>query len=360
MTLPPIRAPLPARQSALQRQLVCRVRRVQHRSCARRFWEAMHEELRQPPVARRRRVGELSEHLAQVCSTIAALAAEEPSPLTEEPSPLDEELTPRAEKPSPLAEEPSSLAEGPSPLDEELTPRAEKPSPLAEEPSSLAEGPSPLAEELTPLVPVRASEIAIHDIRGEGPQESATPRGGDSLAWIEPGGESPYVGALHPGAHLPRAGGEGPVAWAEAIEASLGCYAVDGLPFAVLLVEVLGVERLAQAEPPAILASLLEDVERAIRPELRRSDTVVCERRGRCWLTVSRIDAVGARTLAERLARSVRTVVGHRGTPLDLAIGVAVCPVDGRDVATLTAHADVGLYAARAAGRAVAPVDDAP
>lgn len=316
------------------------------------LWEAIDEELRQPPVGRR--VGELSEHLAQVCSVIAALAAGESLPLADEPS--------LAEKPSPGGE--PSLAGEPSPGGEP-SPRgapslAGEPS-LTREPSlteqaSLAGEPS-LAERPSLLVPAQAPEIAIHDIRGEG---SGAPSGGVSSAWIEPGGESPYVGVHDPVAYSPRTAGEGPVAWAEAIEASIGRYVVDGLPFAVLLVEVLDVERLARAEPAATLARLLEAVERAIGPELRRSDTVVCESHGRCWLTASRVDAVGARKLAERLARSVRTAVGHRGVPLDLAIGVAVCPDDGRDVATLAARADVGLYAARAAGRPVAPVDDAP
>ena len=38
-----------------------------------------------------------------------------------------------------------------------------------------------------------------------------------------------------------------------------------------------------------------------------------------------------------------------------VAIGVAVCPEDGRQAAALAAHADVGLFAARSAVNAPAP-----
>jgi GGDEF domain-containing protein len=135
-------------------------------------------------------------------------------------------------------------------------------------------------------------------------------------------------------------------------------HAADGLPFAVLLVEVLGVAWLAQAEHAAALAGLLDRVEEAIRPELRSSESIVRESPGRWWLIASRTDSRGARTLAERLARTVRAAVSHRGEPLQVAFGIAVCPEDGGDATVLAAHAEVGLYAARAAGWPVAPVDD--
>jgi predicted signal transduction protein with EAL and GGDEF domain len=43
---------------------------------------------------------------------------------------------------------------------------------------------------------------------------------------------------------------------------------------------------------------------------------------------------------------------------VELALGAAVCPDDGRDAATLAAHADIELYAARQAARMGAPVDE--
>ena len=120
---------------------------------------------------------------------------------------------------------------------------------------------------------------------------------------------------------------------------------MDGLPFAVLLAEVPGVERLAQVEPSAVLAGLLDGVEEAIGSGLRCTDAVGRESPSRWWLTASRTDAAGARVLAERMARMARARPLHRGVPLGLAIGVAVCPAHGDDAATLAAHADVDLYA---------------
>jgi GGDEF domain-containing protein len=63
-------------------------------------------------------------------------------------------------------------------------------------------------------------------------------------------------------------------------------------------------------------------------------------------------DRSDADKLAERLARAVRFSVAHRGSSLEVAIGTAVCPEDGREAAVLAAHADVGLYAARSVARA--------
>jgi predicted signal transduction protein with EAL and GGDEF domain len=48
---------------------------------------------------------------------------------------------------------------------------------------------------------------------------------------------------------------------------------------------------------------------------------------------------------------AVASAVRHRGAPLELAVGSAVCPDDGREAPALAAHADVGLYAARSAAR---------
>jgi GGDEF domain-containing protein len=242
-------------------------------------------------------------------------------------------------------------------MGEELAPREELRRPRARRVGELAERLVQICSVIAALAleeqapelewpgPTREPEIAIHDTRREashvpGAADGSASDGGALRAWAQPGGE-------------------GQPAWAQAIEASLERHAADGLPFAVLLVEVPSLERLAQAESSEELARMLEAVERAVGPELRPSDTLVRESPGRWWLTASRTNAPGARTLAERLARTLRTVASHRGVPLELAVGIAVCPVDGGDVVALATHADVGLYAARAAGRPVAPVDDA-
>jgi GGDEF domain-containing protein len=149
-----------------------------------------------------------------------------------------------------------------------------------------------------------------------------------------------------------------PSAWTHSIGRRLERYGEDHLPFAVLLIEVLDIDRLAHAEPRDELARLTTQVERAVGAELRPADVLTHEARGRYWLVTPETDAPGARRLAERLARAVRLAAQHRGVPLEVAIGISVCPEDGQDAAALAAHADVGVYAARAAGRSIAPDDD--
>jgi GGDEF domain-containing protein len=150
-------------------------------------------------------------------------------------------------------------------------------------------------------------------------------------------------------------GGEdgGPGAWIGSIGRRLERQRQDGSPFAVLLVELVDVERLRHAEPPEELARLTNQVEDALARGLRPADSLTRESPGRYWLLAPQTDVAGGRLLAERIARAVRSSAGHRGAPLEVAVGIAVCPDDGRQAAELAAHADLGLYAARASGRSV-------
>ena len=144
---------------------------------------------------------------------------------------------------------------------------------------------------------------------------------------------------------------EGPAAWIDSIGRRLERHEQDRSPFAVLLVELVDVERLRHAEPAEELSRLTDQVEDALVRELRPADSLTRERPGRYWLLAPQTDGPGARLLLERIARAVRSSASHRGTPLEVAVGVAVCPEDGLRASELAAHADIGLYAARAAGR---------
>lgn len=150
---------------------------------------------------------------------------------------------------------------------------------------------------------------------------------------------------------------EGPTAWVGAIGRRLERYGADRLPFAVLLIEVADIERLRQADVSGEMAALIAAVERALSGELRPADALTRETGGRYWLITPDTDPAGAALLAERLARAVASGASHRGVPLAVTIGSAVCPDDGTDAAALAARADVGLYAARAAGRTIAARD---
>jgi hypothetical protein len=154
-------------------------------------------------------------------------------------------------------------------------------------------------------------------------------------------------------------GEEGPAAWIGSIGARLERFERDRLPFAVLLVELIDLEHVRREE----LSELAGLMEQALAAALGASASLTRERPGRCWLLVSETDSARVQQLAERLLDTVSTRTSRRGTPLQVAIGTAVCPEDGREPAMLAAHADVGLYAARSAVRASAhrpatPVDE--
>jgi GGDEF domain-containing protein len=186
-----------------------------------------------------------------------------------------------------------------------------------------------------------------------GTRESLSPR-----APLEPPEPSPVDAAIQIHDTREEERPAHPSAWTHSIGRRLERYSEDRLPFAVLLIEVLDIDRLAHAEPHGELARLTTQVERAVGAELRPADVLTHEAQGRYWLVTPETDAPGSRRLAERLARAVRLAAQHRGVPLEVAIGIAVCPEDGQDAAALAAHADVGVYAARAAGRSIAPDDD--
>jgi GGDEF domain-containing protein len=268
------------------------------------LWEALRDELRAPGAER---VAALAQRLSDVVATVALLADERPRHEAADASPGP------------------AVAVGPAPArgESNAPPAPEEPEPpvAAGFPPGLTveergEGASPIE----PAEPA-AARIEIHDTRSED-------------EWT-----------THP------------QAWIGSIGRRLERYAQDGRLFAVLLIELLDVERLAQAEPSHELARLLAQVERALGDQLRDGDTLTREARGRWWLVSAGADAIGARVLAERLARAVPLAASHRGIGLEVAIGIALCPEDGREAAALAAQADVGLYAARAAGRSVAPVE---
>jgi hypothetical protein len=145
---------------------------------------------------------------------------------------------------------------------------------------------------------------------------------------------------------------EGPAAWIGSIGRQLERYERDGLPFAVVLLEIEG----------DVARDRQESLERVLAEELRESGggTMTRERAGRYWLLAHRADRIGAHALAVRLERALATAASA-GAPVAAASGIAICPEDGTQPATLAAQADVGLYAARSeAGHANAGPGEPP
>lgn len=147
---------------------------------------------------------------------------------------------------------------------------------------------------------------------------------------------------------------EGPSAWISSVGQMLARHSQDRLPFAVLLVEIVDVAHLERSETPHELHGLVAQVESALGRGMRATDELSRETLGRYWLLAPETDGAGARTLAERLALLVRSSASHRGAPMEVAIGIAVCPEDGIEAPALAARADLGVYSARATGRSIA------
>jgi hypothetical protein len=143
-------------------------------------------------------------------------------------------------------------------------------------------------------------------------------------------------------------GGEVPATWLDTISHELRRGGEHGSPFAVLLVQA------GEREPRLRRSPADVDVDMAVRPALEPLGALTRERRGRYWLVVQGQDRAGAEALAERLSSEVARAASALGAAVQVAIGTASFPQDGREAAALAAHADVGLYAARAAARAAA------
>jgi GGDEF domain-containing protein len=146
----------------------------------------------------------------------------------------------------------------------------------------------------------------------------------------------------------------------EAIERALARRAEDGAPFAALLVEVDGLDRLLLAESRSEVATTIESVEGAISAAVRAVDAVERGGLGRYWIVSPATERGAAHALALGLADAVGGAASHRGTPLTVSIGYVICPTDGEDAERLAERAEQRMFAARASGLALAPAGDEP
>lgn len=261
------------------------------------LWDSLQHELSQASSERARalaqRLGEVSSTVALLLEGASAASLESPG---ERPPRVEEQPLERRMPPEPTPTPSASFAPG------------------AREPARLVDEQEPAT--VMPFSPPRASaspEISIHDVRRE----------------------------------------EGPAAWISSVGRMLARHAEDKLPFAVLLVEIVDVAHLERSETPHDLHGIVAQVERALGRGMRVSDELSRETLGRYWLLAPETNGTGARMLAERLAGLVRDSATHRGVPMEVAIGIAICPEDGTDAPALAARADLGVYSARATGRSV-------
>lgn len=313
------------------------------------LWEAMHEELREP---REQRVRELSQRLSEVSSTVAMLTyaprdgqppgerRAPPEPILEEPPSLRGDAQARrpfVPRPSPQPAAPLPPS-GPAAHIRLVDEQAQSDTPTQPPPTSAWPTPDP-----TPACGAPSGPIAA--MSPSGPEAAISPSGPE--APISPNGPEAPISIRD----VRRE--EGPSAWVDTVGRLLERHSIDGLPFAVLLVEVVDVAHIERSESPMQVNNLIAQVEDALGRALRADDTLTRESFGRYWLVAPETNGTGAHMLAERLARLVRSSASHRGVPLEVAVGIAVCPDDGLEAPTLAARADLGVYAARATGQPV-------
>jgi hypothetical protein len=254
------------------------------------LWEALLGELSDPTA---REVGDIADRLAYVCAAALAVAVAGPGAGA---AGVGGSVAERA--PAPASGDPSAqdvfgvrASTQPAIVVDELAR-----SPIAEHPSY---GASPR---------MRAASIEIRDVRGA----------------------------------------EGPAAWIDSIGTQLERFERDRLPFAVLLVELIEIARRSAGGRGGDWSESIERLERALADGLGSRGSLTRERDGRYWLVMGDTDRAGARQLAERVAASRSS----HSASLEVAVGMAVCPEDGREASALAAHADVALYADRSVVRA--------
>jgi hypothetical protein len=322
------------------------------------LWEALHEQLRgrsEWGAASNRsstptqRVAELSERLADVAATVALLAGAD-GRATVPPTAPSEPAGRSAAPAAPAAADTPSTAV----LIDERGDQAPGAGPGQGPPPATSPPPQRPRTEPRPQ-PWDAS-------RSERSRASQTPP---------------------PNEILEEHGHEGPAAWIVSIGSALEQFERDLLPFAVLLVELVDVEHLRLGGRAGELPRVTRQMESAFTHALetigaRRAASLTPERPDRYWLLVPETDRLAAQALAERLVRTFVPVgaaggradpaeqyfaalsaqrsplrVRQIGAPLQLAVGMAVCPENGQEAAALAAHADVELSAVRAAGQSV-------
>ena len=273
------------------------------------MWEALLAEMGR---ASAREVGDLSDRLAHVCACTLAAALES------------------AWQQAPATSAPAGGGRPPQGA----------PVPAA---GSLASG--------------RSAVQIVDDLDPEPPAGEAEPSAGEGPAQIEIRDQR-----VRPG----------PSAWIATIGHRLEAFRRERRPFSVLLIEPMEPARGDRAEELAGVTGLADRIERALAAELNSgaagtgeySEVLTREAPGRWWVLSAESERAGADALASRLSRAAEAITDGQGEPVRIAVGTAVCPTDGREPAALAAHADVGLYAARAAARAAgrrvtAAADDA-
>jgi GGDEF domain-containing protein len=138
--------------------------------------------------------------------------------------------------------------------------------------------------------------------------------------------------------------------WVSAVEDEIARSERGGFPLSLLLVELEEADRVRAVEAPPEVSATFGRFAQSLRSVMRRQDILACETDSRAWVIARETSRTGARSLAERVAASVREAEPWRGAPMTVAVGVAVLGEDGSDAAALIEAAEEAKFAAQASG----------
>src|SRR5688500_5692000 len=127
-----------------------------------------------------------------------------------------------------------------------------------------------------------------------------------------------------------------------------------GVPFAVVHIEVEGVERIAKGYGNAAAEKMVDAVAGVLDGQLSGRDRAFRTGFGQLLAVLPGKEAAGAVELATAVADVVESSQAGRGPHVEVAVGLASCPLHASSPDELREAAEVAAWDARAGGRGIA------
>ena len=127
----------------------------------------------------------------------------------------------------------------------------------------------------------------------------------------------------------------------------------SGAPFAIAHFEVEGVERISKSYGAEASSRMVEAVAGILDGQLSGRERAFRTGFGQLLAVMPGVEAVGAVNLATAVADVVESSQAGRGPHVEVAVGLASCPLHGTTPAALREAAEVAAWEARAGGRGI-------
>jgi diguanylate cyclase (GGDEF)-like protein len=138
-----------------------------------------------------------------------------------------------------------------------------------------------------------------------------------------------------------------------AMERLIDLYRRYGDPFALLVLDVDGLDRINVAKGRPAGDAALAEVAKSIAHQIRSVDLAFRLEGDEFCILAEHQTASTAQILATRLGKGVEEIVLPGGLPVSASIGVVSCPGHAEEADVLLEFADTALYRAKAAGERV-------